>query len=744
MDRSDARSGYRPLARLPLALLAGACLHAASIDLRAAPIDGASTPRPAARSGQLAGARTASPPRTSASIERVEFRRSPLDRQVGGRTARGQERLERGAAVDAEPDRGGLGRNPFDSPAADRISPGQIPPEASVSGRERPERHPVDLVRSVRVAPARPAPTGEALDRALFGWVAVIRTRSDSVASDRAVSERVASERVASDRAVASRFRADWTDEPLLGAANGPGDAPRPAASLPLGPWFAPDDPSENARQLLRHVEGVGAQGLDPARYDIEGLREGIAALFHPLPPRLMPSSEHAARAALAYRLNRSFERLLGDLGRGVVDARAVQSRLYRDRPDPDTDALIRSLERGDIDVDGALRAVGVSNAGYARLTEAMRGRLAERAAGGFRTRVDEDGELRIGQRHGDVMRVRSRLIETGDLDRSSVSTPLFDDTLARAVTRFQRRHGIAPSGRIEALTRAALNRTLEQEMDDLAASLERWRWMPRELGERHVFVNLPDYRLHLNEGEERLVDMAVVIGATDHPTPSFSREMSYMEFNPTWTVPRSIANEELVPLERRRPGYLKSREFDFLKVVDGRLQPVPHEDVTPEDLLKTPFPYVLRQRGGPINALGRMKFMMPNPYAIYLHDTQAKRHFTLHDRAYSHGCIRLSDPDTLAKRLMRIDGRSGREVERALAERETTRVRLRSPVPTHLAYFTAWVDEGGEVQRRADVYGHDPALREALRVHGALPSAWLARRQGRVPEPEILSARPG
>ena len=280
-------------------------------------------------------------------------------------------------------------------------------------------------------------------------------------------------------------------------------------------------------------------------------------------------------------------------------------------------------------------------------------------------------------------------------------------------------------SPRIGPRTREALARTVEQDIDDVALSLERWRWLPRELGARHVFVNLPDYRLQLFENGRTLADMPVVIGAKRFPTPSFSRDMSYLEFNPTWTVPASITNRELIPLERRDPGYLASRRFDFLELVDGRLEKVARETVTPEDFETTPFPYTLRQRGGAGNALGRMKFMMPNRYAIYLHDTPSKRHFALHERAYSHGCVRLGDPDRLADVLMRKDGKSTGEIARALANPLTNRVRLKTHVPTHLVYLTTWVDESGTVQRRPDVYGYDPALREALLGKGLLPSAY-------------------
>lgn len=519
--------------------------------------------------------------------------------------------------------------------------------------------------------------------------------------------------------------------EPPLGAAlDGPAASAEPADERRLRlaeqhTWLDPDGPSRNAERLLARLADAGAHGLDPARYDLDGLRADLAAAFRP-PPFAAPALDSPARAALAYRFGRAFSRLAEDLGRGLVDARSVQRRLYRDRPDPDIDALRAALVRGELDVDGALAAVAPTDERYLRLVDTTRKLLAERASGGSRTRVDEDGALRIGERHADVMRLKRRLIETGELPVDTVVTPMFDADLVVALEAFQRRHGIEPGGGSDRRTREALNRTIEDDLDDLALSLERWRWMPRALGELHVLVNLPDYRLVVDHGTRRVLDMPVVIGAIEHPTPSFSRDMSYLEFQPTWTVPASIAYRELLPRERADPGYLRSRNFDFLEYVDGTLRKVPHEAVDRAALDARPFPYVLRQRGGANNALGRMKFMMPNPYAIYLHDTPAKRHFALHERAFSHGCIRLSDPDRLATLLLQLDGRSPEETEGLIESRETRRSRLRAPVPTHLVYFTTWIDEEGDLRRRDDVYGHDPALRAALETLGALPSARL------------------
>lgn len=520
--------------------------------------------------------------------------------------------------------------------------------------------------------------------------------------------------------------------------------AERRDALATWGPWLTSTGVSDNARQLLRFLDGAGAHGLDGEDYDLAGLARAVAereraatlaALVERDPwigavaeagldagERRAAAGERAIGAErLGRRLEAAFVALAGHLGRGVVDARSVQRGLYRDPPTVDTDALVEALASGASDVNAALLTVAPRHPAYRRLTEHMALLLDERARGVARTHVPEIGTLWVGHHHADVMRLKRRLVETGDLPVDTVITPMFDAPLALAVEAFRARHGLAPSGVIDPRTREAMNLSLDDEIAEVALSLERWRWMPRELGVRHVFVNLPSYRVEVMNAEQRIVDMRAVIGKVEHETPTFSQDMAYIEFNPTWTVPASIAHRAVLPQAVRDPGYLERRGFDFLGWSEGRFVKVPRSRVTRAMLSRRPFPYTLRQRPGPHNALGRMKFMFPNPYAIYLHDTPARQHFALDDRAYSSGCVRLADPDHLAEVLLRVDGHPEGTAKRLLDRGRTARARLHDPIPVHLAYFTAWVDEAGALERRRDVYRHDPSLRIALEAAGTV-----------------------
>lgn len=512
------------------------------------------------------------------------------------------------------------------------------------------------------------------------------------------------------------------------------------------GPWLSSTGVSDNTRQLIAQIENSSRHGLAPRSYGLALLKQDIArreraatvAAFESAAERSTrlantPSADtdaiHALELAheegrqLEQRLEAAFVRLSKHLGEGVVDPRDTQRSMFRSAPKIDAESLTSQLADGSLDVNTALRSVMPTHADYRRLVSRMDTLLTERASGEQRTQVPETGSLRVGHHHDDVMFIKRRLVETGEIHPETVLTPMFDAPLKLAVANFQKRHGIPQSGIVDKRTRDALNIDVDDAITDVALSLERWRWMPRDLGERHFFMNLPSYRLSMRDQGEEVVDMVVVVGSEEHPTPTFSQNMTYIQVNPTWSVPQSIAHRSLLPKEIASPGYLRDRNFDFLKYQDGKYKRVAYDSVTPAELRKRPFPYLLRQRAGSDNALGTMKFMMPNPYAIYFHDTQAKDLFALPERAYSSGCIRLSDPQGLLRTVLELDGKSERQIQRAMTRTDTKNIILDTPIPSHLAYFTTWVDSEGLLQTRRDMYQHDPSLEDALRLAGTLVS---------------------
>lgn len=553
------------------------------------------------------------------------------------------------------------------------------------------------------------------------------------------------------------------------------------------GPWLTEDGLSNNAQTLIRTIQNIRIHGLNPERYQLSRILRTVDELYDldrwplqmafnngkPQPatqptqtppaassdpdaairsaaaltqagqtsllpaatplfalsttqtehlPSEEPSTQNRLRQSLSRQLEYSFKKIVSDLGQGVINGREVQTKLYRKLPSVNTEAVMQAVAQGDSSVSQVIKSVVPKHESYHRLTHHLRDLLTELQSTVKRTQVPELPNITL-DKSVDQQLIAQRLYEVGLLqlvDVFDVSASKVDD----ALRKFQNRHGHPETGRADARTRQTLNRSVEEDIDLVALNLERWRWMPRELGQRHIFVNIPDYRVEHIENSVTTLSMTAVVGSQEHQTPSFSREMSYMEFNPTWTVPAKITNSKLIPLERRKPGYLKSRQFRYLQRRDGHLYTVADELVSRADFKKNPFPYVLQQQGGPINALGKMKFMMPNPYAIYLHDTQVKRHFTLNDRAFSHGCIRLHKPEVLARLLMQLDGLDEQTINKKIRSKNTHRVRLRKPVPTHLAYFTSWVDANGNLQSRPDIYEHDQPLLKALKSANLLASS--------------------
>jgi murein L,D-transpeptidase YcbB/YkuD len=283
---------------------------------------------------------------------------------------------------------------------------------------------------------------------------------------------------------------------------------------------------------------------------------------------------------------------------------------------------------------------------------------------------------------------------------------------------QFQRRHGLAAEGAVNAATRAELNVGVERRVEQLELNLERWRWLPKDLGRRHIMVNIAAYELEVVERDGVVLAMRVVVGRRYHRTPVFSDTMRYLVLNPYWHVPRSIAGGELLPKIRRDPSYLASNRLRVFPIAGADAPEVDPTTVGWSAITPGHFPFRLRQDPGPLNALGRVKFMFLNKYNVYLHDTPARPLFEEAQRDFSHGCIRIQHPIELALYLLRHDPRWSREaLLGALDEAVDRTVPLPAPIPIHLLYWTAWADGDGTIQFRRDIHDRDAPLLRALRA---------------------------
>ncbi|MFV8781220.1 L,D-transpeptidase family protein [Microbulbifer sp. SA54] len=353
----------------------------------------------------------------------------------------------------------------------------------------------------------------------------------------------------------------------------------------------------------------------------------------------------------------------------------------------------------------------------YGRQYALMREELARYRAlaqGDIWQPLPKGQSLAPGMRDERIKALRSLLMQYGDypvsgdmgagrLKSDKATEPdQYDEALRAAVLRFQRRHGLRTDGVVDSTTLSNLNTPPDKRLEILEANLERWRQMPKDLGQRYILVNIPDFTLRLMHGEEEQYRMRVVVGKAEHETPQLSTRLTRVVFNPTWTVPRNIALRELLP---KGSANLVAGGY---RLVNNRGKSVPFSGSNLRALRLGSV--ALQQRGGDGNALGRFKFVIPNRQAIFLHDTNKKNLFSRNQRAFSHGCIRLEKPQELAQIVLASQGNWTEEklARMTTGSSRTRGVALERPIPVYITYWTAWVDEEGLLNFRPDVYGRD------------------------------------
>ncbi len=296
----------------------------------------------------------------------------------------------------------------------------------------------------------------------------------------------------------------------------------------------------------------------------------------------------------------------------------------------------------------------------------------------------------------------------------------IFDEDLKNAVISFQKKHGLFADGVVGLKTQKFLNISADKKISIIRLNLERMRWLPRDLGEKYLLINVPEYRLRLYENNNIVLNMAVIVGDTKFPTPIFSDKMSYIVLNPSWNIPDSIAKNEIIPKLLKDPNYLAEKGIDIYAGWNGSPEKVDSKDVIDSAILEDEEylrNFRFSQTSNEDNPLGRMKFMFPNKHSVYIHDTPAKSLFANSRRAYSHGCIRLSKPEELLSIIANEDKNLNIEkVNEILSSKVSEKsIGLDKKIPIHIIYLTSWVDENGVLQFREDIYNFDKIQKELL-----------------------------
>ncbi len=393
----------------------------------------------------------------------------------------------------------------------------------------------------------------------------------------------------------------------------------------------------------------------------------------------------------------------------GRVEPNAINRELVLYPENISANRILEHLSESE-NLTETLRDFSPNTARYDRMRDLLQKLFVAQARGGW-TPIPDGQVLKPGMTDPRVPLLRQRLIQSKDLEPDAHEGEAYDGSLVRALQYFQFRMGLETDGVVGPATMEQLNITVEERIRVVKLNLERRRWMQADFGNPYVFVNLADQVVKVVHNEKTVHAAVTQVGKPYHRTPVFTDQMEYLDFNPYWNVPYSIATKEYLPKLRRNPYALQSQKIRVLlngSVVDpGRL---PWSSYS-----RSHFPVRLRQDPGPRNALGRVKFMFPNKFNIYIHDTPSKSNFDRASRYFSHGCIRVEDPLKMAETILGLQGMTRGEIDAIADSGNRKVVKLETPIPVHVVYLTAWVNKDGSIHYRRDVYGRDVILAEAL-----------------------------
>ena len=465
--------------------------------------------------------------------------------------------------------------------------------------------------------------------------------------------------------------------------------------------WTRDDGAKTKAKVLLKYLKDAADQGLNPANYSIPDIEQRI------------DSTNPEMLAELDLLLSTVFVDYAQDVSTGRVVPSEVNSAIHLNPSGTGPLTAIDGAEMAE-DLGPYIHSLAPKSPRYWRLKDALAHYRRIAAQGGW-PKVAAGPTLKPGMSDPRMPLLRLRLAAENDLPQTAdLTLKTYDDGLKAAVEHFQQRHGLKPDGVVGPDTLSQLNVPVAERINQLVINMERRRWMTEEPGKRFVFVNLADQELKVVEmrgDREKTIHTArLVVGKPFHSTPVFTKKMRYVVFNPYWNVPSSIANKEYLPDLRRNPGALQSLNIRILTTGGTEVNPY---SVDWNALSRVP--YRLRQDSGGKNALGRIKFMFPNKFNVYIHDTPSKSLFNRDSRFFSHGCMRVQYPEQLAEVLLGPQGWTMNQIKAQIASGQQRIVNLKEQVPVYVTYLTAWVDKDGTVNFRRDVYGRDKILEAAL-----------------------------
>jgi murein L,D-transpeptidase YcbB/YkuD len=381
---------------------------------------------------------------------------------------------------------------------------------------------------------------------------------------------------------------------------------------------------------------------------------------------------------------------MLNNYEKGYVKRKEMERFIPRKKEDPIAlaDSLINKKHKDDKYFEDV-------NESYKTLKDQLGKYLAIAKSGGWPQVNAVKKSLKKGTRSPDIVIIKKRLAISGDLPGTDTSQ-VFNDTLVTAVKNFQARHGFSETGIVSDSLIKEMNVPVTKRLEQLLMNMDRMRWLANNPSGNLIVVNIPEFVLHVYEGKQKAFDIDVVVGKEGHNTMMFNGDLNQVVFSPYWNVPPSIVAKEILPEMEKNPNYIAKENMEITGNDDG-------------------LP-VVRQKPGAGNALGKVKFLFPNSFNIYFHDTPAKSLFEKDKRAYSHGCIRLKEPEKFANYVLRNQPEwTPEKISEAMNSGDEKYVKVKDPIPVVITYYTAWVDENGRLNFREDIYGHDERLAEKM-----------------------------
>lgn len=456
--------------------------------------------------------------------------------------------------------------------------------------------------------------------------------------------------------------------------------------------WVSDDELTDQGKSILKALSMSEQDGLNPSRYRYDIIRNMLAAIDADDDKKLDEFAKPQYAADVDIILTEAFTRYALDLAQGTLDPDSAGLEWRIPRGSVPKGNLLRAMVKG-TDAQQLIQRIRPNAPQYARLMNVL-ARLHEvRARGGW-PKVPE-GDIKKGDSSAVVLALRNRLSMSEDVreaamaQRGAARPMVFDQDLFLALQHFQNRSAIDNDGRLGKKTLEELNYAVEDRIAEVKINMDRWRWLPHDLGKMYVMVNVAGFEMSVVENGRAIEEMNVVVGQTGWETPIFADTMESMVINPSWNVPESIIEEEMANLAND-PNYLARN--NFVRTSDGGLRQLP----------------------GPRNALGQFKFQFPNKDNIYLHDTPADALFSRSSRAFSHGCIRLERPRDLAHLLgAKLAGKTARQIDAIQATGQERHIAFRRKIPVYILYFTTWVDDDGTVRFHHDVYKMNEGLQD-------------------------------